>query len=608
MVRPCQLACPRMVSRRGGSQLCRSQLWCFLLGCITTLLGFQLFRGPYREAEVPKATSLRVQASRVGVPVASRFKLVSAHRHHLQLLLEALGTLGLREYGTPGASWRQARHTEKFSLLWSFGYTQHSALGPLMAHHRVNHMPATQGITVKARLWGSYKMQRDELQRAGVDVERLHSFVPRQLLLPSELNELRALLQAPQKTRSRWLVKQSTHRGIRMVHNMADVRIALHSASVAHRTLFAARFVEPLLIDNRKFDVGMYVLVTSVDPLRLWIHHNVLLRFCKLPFPRGFNGIDSSTPTDAYVVNDYLPPWEMPSLRSSFTPERGGVPRDTSQGANALDAVSRFIAHAHNPRSAHDKEDVDATGLRSKLHRAVILAVHSALPAMRAGALRTSTQHGRTAFFELLRFDFSIDAQGQPWLMEVNMSPNLMPKSFASGNDAGLKRSVVRGVLRVVGVGEAGHEHTNHVGRVPTAQSSGKSAAAGSSGGRCDKRLCFTAKAKRTSAQPVTLLTSAVARHEHCDVSAVLRPSCWGCRACFNAAEERTLRNFATEMQRGRGGDFKLIYPPDAQSWGELQLEPLASVFSRSGSRLDMALRTAIRHNDTLMLGLRDAK
>ena len=32
--------------------------------------------------------------------------------------------------------------------------------------------------------------------------------------------------------------------------------------------------------------------------------------------------------------------------------------------------------------------------MRAKLHRAVILAVHSALPAMRAGALRASPQRG----------------------------------------------------------------------------------------------------------------------------------------------------------------------------------------------------------------------
>ena len=304
----------------------------------------------------------------------------------------------------------------------------------------------------------------------------------------------------------------------------------------------------------------------------------------------------------------------MPSLQGSFSPEHGGVPRGASQGANALDAVSRFIARTRTPRAAHGtsssgSKDLDATGLRAKLHRAVILAVHSALPAMRAGALRASPQHGRSTFFELLRFDFSIDAQGQPWLMEVNMSPNLMPKSFASGNDAGLKRSVVQGVLRVVGVGEdTGQARANGAVQTPTVRSSDMVVAAGSGHGRCDQRLCFAVQTRHAGAQPTIPPASVAAQRERCVVSAVLQPSCWGCRACFTAADERALHNFAAEMQRSRGGDFELVYPPAAQSWSDLQLEPVVSVLSRSGSRLDNALRTALRHNDTLLLDLRNAK
>lgn len=62
------------------------------------------------------------------------------------------------------------------------------------------------------------------------------------------------------------------------------------------------------LILLRKFDIGIYVIMTSVNPLRVYtFNSDVLLRFCAkkyLPF--------NSTDLDSYVVgDDYTPIWEV---------------------------------------------------------------------------------------------------------------------------------------------------------------------------------------------------------------------------------------------------------------------------------------------------------
>ena len=57
----------------------------------------------------------------------------------------------------------------------------------------------------------------------------------------------------------------------------------------------------------RKFDIGLYVTMTSVNPLRVYQLDEVLIRFC----PKDYYPFNS-TDLDSYVVgDDYTPIWEV---------------------------------------------------------------------------------------------------------------------------------------------------------------------------------------------------------------------------------------------------------------------------------------------------------
>uniref|UniRef100_A0A0M3HKA1 Polyprotein n=1 Tax=Ascaris lumbricoides TaxID=6252 RepID=A0A0M3HKA1_ASCLU len=69
----------------------------------------------------------------------------------------------------------------------------------------------------------------------------------------------------------------------------------------------------------RKFDIGIYTVITSVSPLRVYVYENdVLLRFCS----KVYNPFDAED-IGKYVVGDnYTPTWEMPSLKKYYIDQK----------------------------------------------------------------------------------------------------------------------------------------------------------------------------------------------------------------------------------------------------------------------------------------------
>lgn len=55
--------------------------------------------------------------------------------------------------------------------------------------------------------------------------------------------------------------------------------------------------------------------VTSIDPLRVYLYDNVLMRHCMMNYTYDLDNAER----DQYVVADtYAPPWSLPSLRPYF--------------------------------------------------------------------------------------------------------------------------------------------------------------------------------------------------------------------------------------------------------------------------------------------------
>lgn len=187
----------------------------------------------------------------------------------------------------------------------------------------------------------------------------------------------------------------------------------------------------PLLIDGHKFDIGVYTILTSIAPLRLYIHGDVLFRFC----PEAYHPFDPDV-VDKYVVgDDYLPLWKVDSL----SPFYNGLGMGMKASFNAWYDLKR----AKNKTGAKTSDAI-WTQVEDAI-RAVYLAKEASI-------LETTRKFGNSHhnYFEMVRFDFVIDDDGQVFIMEANMSPNLSSAHFPPNQE--LYRQVLYNLFKLVGV------------------------------------------------------------------------------------------------------------------------------------------------------------
>jgi hypothetical protein len=223
-------------------------------------------------------------------------------------------------------------------------------------------------------------------------------FLPTTYVLPADAE---ACHNAMMRERgAAWIVKpiaSSRGRGISIVQQphqlpMDDVVVSRYVSN-------------PLLIDGFKFDLRIYVAVTSFDPLRCYVFEEGLARFSTEPYQaNGGAGLKN--------LFMHLTNYSINKHSAHFVP---------NSDANADDHGNKWSLSALKRCLARNGVDVEA--LWSRIDALVVRTLISVEPSVTA-ACRRYCSH-RNCAFELFGFDVLLDDQLKPWLLEVNLSPSL---------------------------------------------------------------------------------------------------------------------------------------------------------------------------------------
>jgi tetratricopeptide (TPR) repeat protein len=205
-------------------------------------------------------------------------------------------------------------------------------------------------------------------------------------------------------------------RGIRVTRSLPDLG---EEACVVQRYIH-----DPCLIDGRKFHVRLYVLVTSVAPLRAYLYREGIVRIA--PELYGIADEHALRPA-AHVTNTALHAGH-PDLIISADPNEENVGHVWSLSA----ALARMQADGLDP-------DVLWARACDLVGRLLCVMAESGLFSSQAA------EHTRYCFPPtLFGLDVLIDRAGRPWLLECQRNPAMTGNALVNRINAGLFMTAFR--------------------------------------------------------------------------------------------------------------------------------------------------------------------
>lgn len=195
---------------------------------------------------------------------------------------------------------------------------------------------------------------------------------------------------------------------------------------MAKESYVICRYIDrPLLVGGKKFDLRIYVLVTSYRPLKVWLSTLGFARFCTEKYSSDLNEIDNMM---AHLTNVAI--------------QKTGEEYNSDHGGKWAIENLRFYLEQTQGKQASDKCFDDIKNI-----------IYISLKAVQTVII--NDKH----CFEMYGYDILIDDSLKPWLLEVNASPSLSTTTEA---DRKLKMSVLESVFQIVIPPEFFDENSKH--------------------------------------------------------------------------------------------------------------------------------------------------
>ncbi|XP_047565046.1 tubulin polyglutamylase TTLL6 isoform X1 [Lutra lutra] len=310
---------------------------------------------------------------------------------------------------------REGGETNDWTLYWTDYSVSLERVMEMKSYQKINHFPGMSEICRKDLL------ARNMSRMLKLFPKDFH-FFPRTWCLPADWGDLQNYSRS--RKNKTFICKPdsgSQGRGIFITRTVKDIK-------PGEDMICQLYISKPFIIDGFKFDLRIYVLMTSCDPLRIFVYNEGLARFATTSYchPSPDNVDDICMHLTNYSINKHS---------SNFI-------QDAHTGSKRkLSTFNVYMeTHGYNMEQIwRDMEDV------------IIKTIISAHPIIKHNYHTCFPNHTlNSACFEILGFDILLDHKLKPWLLEVNHSPSFSTDSWL---DKEVKDSLLYDTLVLINLG-----------------------------------------------------------------------------------------------------------------------------------------------------------
>ncbi|PRP80001.1 hypothetical protein PROFUN_12288 [Planoprotostelium fungivorum] len=322
--------------------------------------------------------------------------------------------------GYKGSQMNRKRIGMSCGVEMSEGHPKTQIITAMKPYQRINHWPRTSSLTRKDVIWNNYMVMR-------ADHKEEYNFMPETYVFPREYNKF--LAEVPADSESLWISKPinlSRGRGIHVFKRKG------YKAEIDGPTVISKYVDNPYLINGFKFDMRIYVVLTSINPLRLYVYNQGLGRFSTERW-RRYDANPEGINNNFIHLTNYSVNKENEKFVRSDLAERSGE-----------DASKWLLTDVHKHMA---KKGINVDELKESINDLIIKTILTAEAHINIGAQMLIPY--RRNCFEMFGFDVLLDEKLNPWLMEVNLSPSM---SCDAPIDLNLKSMVISDILNMVQV------------------------------------------------------------------------------------------------------------------------------------------------------------
>ncbi|XP_071954889.1 polyglutamylase complex subunit TTLL1-like [Antedon mediterranea] len=292
------------------------------------------------------------------------------------------------------------------------------------------HFPNHYELTRKDLMVKNIKRYRKDLEKEGSPLAEkdetgkyIHlDFIPVTFLLPADYNLF--VEEFRKNPSSTWIMKPTGKArgiGIFLINRLSqlkkwsrDSKTSSFQAPAAKDNYVIGRYIDnPLLIGGKKFDLRIYILVTSYRPLKCYVYKLGFCRFCTVKYSANVNELDNM-----FV---HLTNVSIQKFGEEYNSQHGGK--------WTVENLRLFL------EGTRGKEVTD------KLFDEINWCTVHSLKAV-AGVM-ANDRH----CFECYGYDYLVDDNLKAWLVEVNASPSL---TSTTQNDRIMKYNLISDTIDIV--------------------------------------------------------------------------------------------------------------------------------------------------------------